>query len=682
MGSNYRWVPILSGKRLNYHDYFALTGSSVAFILAFICFVLNLIFRRLGTLKRHKEEDAQKQGTSQYRFLRAQANGNNFGNMELTNYMQSSQNINLNSTHQIYGQQLLTSSDNVAFYNNGDQNIPIKFNRNCYEQTADFFYGATYFFLTICPLVLGAFQVIWTSVSILLMIGIYAAKYYVDTHTEEHYHQYVNESQRQETITYSKKPSKKTIIAQLLYCILVPSFFHNTCLAFYNDNIGYYNELLGFQINTQFTRIFQLNDSCPPGPPCHLYATLPENTANDVFINIHTNKAINNVTVYYDLEEYYLNNKTAQLRNQQSSVLFELDYVESKGQRNVHSALISGLTPKTKYVIQIKYAGDDTVQATHFYRTLPDKNDPNLNITMINAGDAGNTEPARQFNQLVATLQPDIFFMGGDIAYDDNFNTCYYAWDFYLGGLEQMFNKLGYLLPMVWTVGNHDVGLNELPLVNVTLTDTVGPAYLTYFPQHYERDADFNIVKTVPSIINRRTVFHHEVANSVYLSLDSGYLHDFSGWQEKYIVSVLQNSTGLYKFANYHVPIYSACGSIDEESSPSTVRALFHWVPNFDTYRMATVYENHVHTFKRTYPMVGNKVVEKDGTVYLGDGAYGAIPFYCKLNKSLDIFAKAACINNFWVTQITQDKLYHRAYNREGIVMDSYEQDATYYRAV
>lgn len=45
-----------------------------------------------------------------------------------------------------------------------------------------------------------------------------------------------------------------------------------------------------------------------------------------------------------------------------------------------------------------------------------------------------------------------------------------------------MFNKLGYLLPMVWTVGNHDVGLNELPLVNVTLTDTVGPAYLTYFP--------------------------------------------------------------------------------------------------------------------------------------------------------------------------------------------------------
>lgn len=56
MGSNYRWVPILSGKKLNYHDYFALTGSSVAFILAFISFVLNLVFRRLASVRKHSHE--------------------------------------------------------------------------------------------------------------------------------------------------------------------------------------------------------------------------------------------------------------------------------------------------------------------------------------------------------------------------------------------------------------------------------------------------------------------------------------------------------------------------------------------------------------------------------------------------------------------------------------------------
>ena len=87
---------------------------------------------------------------------------------------------------------------------------------------------------------------------------------------------------------------------------------------------------------------------------------------------------------------------------------------------------------------------------------------------MINAGDAGTTKSAKQFNKLISTLKPDIFFMGGDIAYDDNFNTCYYTWDYYLNSLEKMFQQLGYLVPMVLTVGNHDVGLNSMPLVNIT----------------------------------------------------------------------------------------------------------------------------------------------------------------------------------------------------------------------
>jgi hypothetical protein len=37
-----------------------------------------------------------------------------------------------------------------------------------------------------------------------------------------------------------------------------------------------------------------------------------------------------------------------------------------------------------------------------------------------------------------------------------------------------------------------------------------------------------------------------------------------------------------------------------------------------------TVFENHVHSFKRTKPLLGNSPKE-NGTVYLGDGAYGAV---------------------------------------------------------
>lgn len=77
------------------------------------------------------------------------------------------------------------------------------------------------------------------------------------------------------SMIHKKKSLKKDLIIVAIISILVPLFCHRTCLCFYNDEIGYYNHLLGFGINTMFTRLFQLNKACPPGPPCHLYTTLP-----------------------------------------------------------------------------------------------------------------------------------------------------------------------------------------------------------------------------------------------------------------------------------------------------------------------------------------------------------------------------------------------------------------------
>lgn len=87
---------------------------------------------------------------------------------------------------------------------------------------------------------------------------------------------------------------------------------------------------------------------------------------------------------------------------------------------------------------------------------------------MVNAGDSGTTGPAILFNQILGTIKPDIFFVGGDIAYDDNFNSCYYTWDFYIGELEKIYQAAGYIFPVVLAVGNHDVGLNENPGINIT----------------------------------------------------------------------------------------------------------------------------------------------------------------------------------------------------------------------
>ncbi len=71
---------------------------------------------------------------------------------------------------------------------------------------------------------------------------------------------------------------------------------------------------------------------------------------------------------------------------------YDLEFIDTHGERNMHTALITNLKPNTRYVFRIFYSnqfqGDH-----HVYKTLPDKaNLDNHTITMINSGDSGHTD--------------------------------------------------------------------------------------------------------------------------------------------------------------------------------------------------------------------------------------------------------------------------------------------------
>jgi hypothetical protein len=70
--------------------------------------------------------------------------------------------------------------------------------------------------------------------------------------------------------------------------------------------------------------------------------------------------------------------------------------------------------------------------------------------------------------------------------------------------------------------------------------------------------------------------------------------------------------------------------------------------------------------------LVGNYPAQGgNGTVYLGDGSYGAIPNpACAMDQEINIFETMAEWNNFWVTQILPDRLEHRAYGLNGLIID------------
>ena len=79
---------------------------------------------------------------------------------------------------------------------------------------------------------------------------------------------------------------------------------------------------------------------------------------------------------------------------------------------------------------------------------------------MINAGDFGYNQIAINMSKIVSQLKPDIFFIGGDLSYDDNMPACAYTWDLFFSMYCKITTELGYLMPMVAGVGNHDVGIN------------------------------------------------------------------------------------------------------------------------------------------------------------------------------------------------------------------------------
>lgn len=155
--------------------------------------------------------------------------------------------------------------------------------------------------------------------------------------------------------------------------------------------------------------------------------------------------------------------------------------------------MINNLKPNTKYLLKVKY--DNQFYVNSIYKTLPA--DPKIPVTMINGGDSGYTHASHNLSKIVVKYKPDIIFIGGDVAYDNNIPACSYTWDFFLNMIEGISNEIGYIVPLALALGNHDAGLNELSGINITLDST---AFFKYFPQQFNRDKTGAIIDGVPPV--------------------------------------------------------------------------------------------------------------------------------------------------------------------------------------
>lgn len=187
--------------------------------------------------------------------------------------------------------------------------------------------------------------------------------------------------------------------------------FREPCLCGFFDDFGIALGPIGIEstLTTKTLRNWNTDQTClDDQPPCAVYATLPEDTATSVFINFHTGLNAGSPSVFYDEETHFESKK--ELRN----VLNDLQGdspagMDSSGRRKVFSALLTGLNPDTRYVIQI-HLGESKTQTV--YKTLPISSSQTLPLKVIFGGNIGTLDTAAEITKEIVNLNPDLIVLG------------------------------------------------------------------------------------------------------------------------------------------------------------------------------------------------------------------------------------------------------------------------------
>ena len=427
------------------------------------------------------------------------------------------------------------------------------------------------------------------------------------------------------------------------YSLFSPLATQSSCLAFYTPEYG--SAFDAYSMSTAFSRFFTLPRACPTGEICHIYSTLPEDAATSVILNIQTGSDIDTLHVLYNIDDDISSEDFQETANNKTATSYFLP-IEWKGQRYVHSALIDGLQPSTPYYAQFfdkdRYIGEAR------FSTLPDAK-MKSNITVVIGGDSSGSDKSVTFINHITQYNPDVIIIGGDIVYDNGNINCFYCWDYYLDEFSKLNTRLGRLVPLILAVGNHDIGIDHYQFREVDKTQNL---LFFFFPQHAKPNTTS---PEIPDPDERASYFYHRLGNTLHVTLDSGYLSSAKGEQTNWLGNISRKYSDMAKLATYHVPVFSGCFFNPAEYKYDS--RFFSWIPVFEKYNYLGVFENHVHLFKRTFPLKYTSRKSGPGVVYFGDGAWGVNENDCYYNDPnpniTGVFAKLGPVNHVWVARIS-----------------------------
>lgn len=251
---------------------------------------------------------------------------------------------------------------------------------------------------------------------------------------------------------------------------------------------------------------------------------------------------------------------------------------------------LKDLIPDTKYYFVIR-ASDGKVSKRYWFKTMEDSEDTKLSI--IAGGDSRNNRTPRvAANKLVAKLRANFVLFGGDMTSFDLSGQ----WKKWFIDWEHTIAADGRITPVIVARGNHE-----------SRNESISKLFDTSDGVYYSLSFAKNLLKVF--------VLNSEIS--------------INGDQFNWLKRDLEESReSIWKVGLYHRPMRPHTAKKSEND-----RLYQAWAPLFHTYGVDLVVESDSHTVKTTYPIKpsfqpgheeGFVRDDKNGTVYIGEGCWGA----------------------------------------------------------
>ncbi|KAG2377391.1 hypothetical protein C9374_009302 [Naegleria lovaniensis] len=496
-----------------------------------------------------------------------------------------------------------------------------------------------------------------------------------------------------------KHPIVIGLLVFLLFCLTFGIFIVTTVVS--SDFCVAYDPI---EVSTFITRKND-NEICREGI-CFTYMTISRDISTQMIVNFQVVATrLDDAYVYYgtfnpQLDFQFNSNTSSKVQ----ASCFKLDKVINEISRYQCYANILNLTPSSSYYMKSAAVGVPNYSSSqaslmedpmvYKFRTAPSaSSNSDRVVSFVNGGDFAWKEATFQLASVLTNLGsnvttcPYFAMVGGDISYENGCPYCYPRWDrWFKYWAKYMVVKIDYsssishtyTLPIATAVGNHEAG-------NFKRSSRVTNAYyIRLFPHEIETTtAPVPLIVADPQNSRALQYIHYLSNHTVVMVLDS-WVHDSPAQQVDFIVGFFSNLTKnndkVYK--NRIVVIHECMYTSAKTKSSITLEMRDKWEHLFLKYNVTLVLENHVHTYKQTYPLRFGKVMDatanplgsKDGAlndysyerniygtnggvilkedekaiIYAGDGSWGAHYYGDVIDWGNPIFRQIGIITHFY----------------------------------